>query len=224
MMIDSNTVQDLELMLNLKDYKVEGSLSSFFKCQTYGGYRLLRANILQPFKTKDTIVERQNLVKLLNDNNEFSFILQKCLSCLKRTDNITVKLMQRPKEEGSSIMFFYNLVLDVYFMLKKIISLCSVFEKMLEKYNKELIMKYRRGPRPKQTITNNKEMDKDNIAKIDVRKKGNVATNNIDKKEHNVNDNKPEMEKDDEDGIVVKTIVSHKKTKWENIVFTAIQR
>lgn len=137
MMIDSTTVQDLELVLNLKDYKAEGSVSSFFKCQTYGGYRLLRANILQPFKDKKTIVERQNLVRLLNDNNEFSFILQKCLSALKRTDNITVKLMQKPKEDASSILFFYNLVQDVYFMLKKIVSLCNVFEKMLEKNNEE---------------------------------------------------------------------------------------
>jgi hypothetical protein len=73
------------------------------------------------------------LVGLLNENSEFCYMLGKILGGLKRTDNVTVKLMQRVKEESTSVLFFYNLVLDVYIMLKKVVSLSGMLENIWNK-------------------------------------------------------------------------------------------
>ncbi len=62
LVIDSQTINDLQIFINKETKIIKNTFIDNFKCLTDGGMRMLRANILQPLTDEAMINERFNLV------------------------------------------------------------------------------------------------------------------------------------------------------------------
>lgn len=114
LVIDSQTIADLEIFINKETKIIKNTFIDNFKCLTDGGMRMLRANILQPLTDTKTINERFDLVEiLLRENNKGILdMLMKELMKFKNYEPITAKFIQNPKCDNiKSIKSYLNGIL-----------------------------------------------------------------------------------------------------------------
>jgi DNA mismatch repair protein MSH4 len=95
---------ELELLLNAKFNKMDGSLFSLYTCQTVSGFRLLRSNILQPLAIKDDIVKRHSAIEELIANHELLFQIKNNLSLFKDLEISISKFMHKLEEPTENII------------------------------------------------------------------------------------------------------------------------
>ncbi|CAH1773969.1 unnamed protein product [Owenia fusiformis] len=99
-MIDAATVNNLELLQNLRDPKSEHSLFGVLNhTKTVGGNRLLRATILQPPSSLETINLRLDTVSELTENEELFYNLRGVVSRFVDIDYLLSLCVQIPKQE-----------------------------------------------------------------------------------------------------------------------------
>ncbi|KAG1709722.1 MutS 4 [Nymphon striatum] len=99
-MIDATTARNLELITNLRSAKSQESLYGVLNyTKTFGGARLLRANILQPPCDENTVNTRLDCVSELLNNQEMFFAIQSVLSRFVDVGNLLCLFIQVPKQE-----------------------------------------------------------------------------------------------------------------------------
>lgn len=100
MVIDTNTAKLLELVVDARHHREQGSLFSLFTCRTPGGARLLRQSLLQPLACKSEIEARQTAVEVLLSNETLFYELQQLLPAVGDVDLLAARLTTEPKTRG----------------------------------------------------------------------------------------------------------------------------
>ncbi|ELU10757.1 hypothetical protein CAPTEDRAFT_92723, partial [Capitella teleta] len=100
-MIDASTSKNLELLMNLNNHRSSETLfGTLNSTRTHMGFRLLRANILQPPCNGDTINMRLDVVSDLIRDEENFFSLQAIVGRFLDVDHLISACVQVPKEEN----------------------------------------------------------------------------------------------------------------------------
>jgi len=96
LLIDYSTARTLEIIVSNQG-SIKHSLAGCFVCRTIAGFRMLRANLLQPSREHKTITERQKAVKELIECSSLRSEVSSVLSQLPNTELITARLIQKQK-------------------------------------------------------------------------------------------------------------------------------
>ena len=128
LIVETQTLADLEIFLNTQTKKKEKCFVEKFKCETRGGTRMLRANILQPLYDKAKIEERQNFVELLLNNTSLYQSIKSQLTKFKEFETLAVKFIHTPRVYNLKTVRFYithilslsNFILSIQNLLLKL--------------------------------------------------------------------------------------------------------
>ena len=159
--ISFNTTLDLELLMNRKNNKINGSLFSLFTCKTIGGWRLLRSNILQPFTKEKQIKERQDKIEELKQNPDLYSFIRDSLFCFREIEIYITKLLQTNdnKNEKDDKNFNFKNKLDAIKGIKDILCFIPHYVKFLKSYQNSKLNNIIDEEEPSQ-INNNSSIEK----------------------------------------------------------------
>ena len=114
LIIDNNTLKDLEILVNSQNGKSKNCFFNLFRCRTLSGIRYLRGLLTQPFKDLSSISENIKFLNFISDNFSVFEILDRELSKFKNFDNITIKFLDQPNlESESSLLRLYSTIVDI---------------------------------------------------------------------------------------------------------------
>lgn len=120
LLVDHNTLKDLELLQNLENGHSSFSLFSIFKCRTSAGVRYLRGALCQPLKDLSEIEKRLEIIEYFRSNPSIYHILHQRLTKLSKSDNLALRFLKKPTlYTDSAVLRFYATVTDLYFFLKE---------------------------------------------------------------------------------------------------------
>ncbi|KAM9324666.1 mutS protein homolog 4 [Gastrophryne carolinensis] len=103
-MIDSESAQNLELLVNNRDSRNDHSLFGVLNnTKTPGGSRRLRSNILEPLTDLNTINTRLDCIQELLEDEDLFFSLQSVLSRFLDTEQLLSNLIQIPKQDTEKV-------------------------------------------------------------------------------------------------------------------------
>ena len=175
--ISFNTTLDLELLMNRKNNKINGSLFSLFTCKTIGGWRLLRSNILQPFTKEKQIKERQDKIEELKQNPDLFSFIRDSLFCFREIEIYITKLLQTNdnKNEKDDKNFNFKNKLDAIKGIKDILCFIPHYVKFLKSYQNSKLNNIIDEEEPSQ-INNNSNIEGTNI--FNTNQKNNITANN----------------------------------------------
>lgn len=110
---------DLELLLNSRFNKANGTMFSLFKCQTISGFRLLRSNILQPLTVKEEIKKRYDAVEELYTNQDTLNHIKDFLPAFKNMELYISRFMHRIQDPTEKIIkLILNSIEGIRYCLK----------------------------------------------------------------------------------------------------------
>lgn len=99
LVMDSQTMRDLELLGKKDQFSTGTALADRFACQTSGGIRLLRQNLMQPLSNPEKIRQRQQAVQLLLSSSGIHEKLTELVREFKDSEQITEKFVKKPRLE-----------------------------------------------------------------------------------------------------------------------------
>lgn len=120
LLIDYDSIRDLELIQNLENNKKGCSLASIFKCRTFSGLRLLRGCLCQPLKSIQEIEDRQTIVQsFMIHKHLFNFCIERFVR-FNKSDNLVLRFMKKISSESISSKFqLFSTLTDLYHFLKE---------------------------------------------------------------------------------------------------------
>ncbi|KDR12561.1 MutS protein-like protein 4, partial [Zootermopsis nevadensis] len=104
MVIDMKTAHFLELILSLRGSNNQYSLMGVMNhCQTNGGVRLLRSNILEPPCLLETILTRLDCVQEILESSELNLALESLMPKFCDVNHLLALCMQMPRQDSKEV-------------------------------------------------------------------------------------------------------------------------
>ena len=136
LIIDSNTLKDLEILVNSQNGKSKNCFFNLFRCRTLSGIRYLRGLLTQPFKDLLSISQNIKFLNFLTDNFSIFELLDKELFKFRNFDNITIKFLDQPNlESESSLLRLYSTIADIKLFSDRYVFMYNLLIKKNETVN-----------------------------------------------------------------------------------------